>query len=97
MVNSIEQFKKHVRAAEGIYRRLDSGRLTGRNSVATKGTLSKHVRAAEATLTWACKQEGDPLPEFLDNNKLWAEKWNRLERRWHGLPVGMPSWHGEAA
>lgn len=82
-----DRFREHVRAAAGIYRRMDAGTLTGRNADSTAGSLRYHIREAAFVLGAACGDDADPLPEYLDSprGKRLAETWSRVERRyWTG-------------
>ena len=84
MTNSIDNFRRHVRAATGIYSRIDKGQLTGRNAKSTDDNLRWHIEEAQLILSAACISDDDPLPEYLDRNTRLAESWRRVERRWVG-------------
>ena len=86
-MNSIEQFRRHVSAAAGVYSRLDGGKLTGRNSTSTDDTLDWHVKRAKEILAAAAESDTDTLPEYLDSARgaRLAARWNRIERRHAGL------------
>jgi hypothetical protein len=87
MTSRLDTFRRHVRAAAGIYARTDRGELTGRNSDATADTLAWHVSAAAELLAAACLDDADPLPEYLDapRGARLAAAWARVERRHAGL------------
>lgn len=89
MSDSTERFRKHVRAAAGIYGRIDSGQLTGRNSDATDESLEYHVTRAAQILRDACEDDTDAIWDYLDSKRgaRLAAAWSRVERRHAGLPV----------
>jgi len=79
-------FKRHVDGAAGIYYRLDKGQAGGRNSASTDETLRMHVEAARAIQAALLDDEhaDDMLWTYLDSHPRYAEKWNRVERRFYG-------------
>ena len=83
-----EQFRSHVTKAAKAYAGLDKN-PHGRNRSASHSNARYHVAAAQAVLSAACKDETDPLPEYLDSPKgaRLAEKFQYVERRLYGLPV----------
>jgi hypothetical protein len=89
MTDSTEQFRQHVRAAAGIYGRMDAGQLTGRNSDATADSLDYHVGRAAQILRDACDDDSDAIWEYLDSRRgaRLAAAWSRVERRYYGLPA----------
>jgi hypothetical protein len=89
MTDSTERFRQHVRAAAGIYGRIDSGQLTGRNADATDDTLDYHVGRAAQILRDACDDDTDAIWTYLDSKRgaRLAATWSRIERRHAGLSV----------
>ena len=87
MTSSIDIFRRHVTALGGIYYRIDSGYMNGRNSNATDDAMAYHFRKARETLSAACKDDSDPLPEYLDTPRgaRLAAKWAALEYRYLGV------------
>jgi hypothetical protein len=65
---------RHLQALAGVYRRMDSGELTGRNAELTSSTLEHHWRELRAAL------EAGGF-EYLDSHPRLAATWARVERR----------------
>lgn len=76
-----EQFKREVRNLEAMYRRLDSGALTGRNSTSSDASREAKYRRLRDALLAELWDEASPLFAMLDADEKLAERWNRLERR----------------
>lgn len=85
--HEVDSFLRKLRNLESMYRRLDSGELTGRNSDASDAGR-EHAYCDLANLyDEACADDDNPLPEYLDDNPSVAARWHRMERRCVGLPV----------
>src|SRR5215471_14110021 len=85
---TLEQFRRHVTALRGIYYRMDTGTLTGRNSDATAEALDMHYDAARALLRADAATDANPICDYLDTHERFAASWNALERRYVGLYGG---------
>ena len=72
-------FARKLRNLEGMYRRLDSGELTGRNSSSSDGTRDMRYAELETLAGLAV------VAAMLDADDRLAARWNRLERRHAGL------------
>lgn len=70
----LERTREHLRALDGIYRRIDRGENTGRNSDATARAIDYHWNALAAALD-------DGGFEELDVRAGLAAKYARIERR----------------
>lgn len=88
-LSTVEQFRRHVRGAAGIYGRIDREQLTGRNGDATAAGLDYHVAEAKRLLAADVADPKGPICDYLDTprGRRLAEAWNRVERRHVGLPV----------
>lgn len=85
--DTLATFRRHVRAAAGVYARQDSGQLTGRNGNLTADSLDYHVRKATELLTADAHTDDAPLCAYLDTPRgaKLAAAWSRVERRHVGL------------
>ena len=83
---SVVQFERHVTALAGIYYRRDKGLLTGRNAASTDAGIDAHFNAARALLRAELNDDDSPLYAELERRPRLAAKWDRLERRYYGLP-----------
>lgn len=83
---SVVKFERHVSLLAGIYYRLDSGGLTGRNATSTDRGIDAHFDAARALLAAELADDDSPLYAELERRPKLAAKWDRLERRYFGLP-----------
>jgi hypothetical protein len=83
---SVVQFERNVNALAGIYYRRDKGLLTGRNSSSTDDYVDALVRDIRALLRAELDDDDSPLYAELDRRPKLAAKWDRLERRYYGLP-----------
>lgn len=83
--SSVAKFERHVTALAGVYRRMDRGELTGRNSDATERTIDGHYRDAAALLKAELDDEASPIYAELERRPRLAAKWYALERRYFGL------------
>lgn len=86
MTTSADKFRKTLRNIEAIYRRLDSNVLTGRNSVSTEASLAKHVKTLRSLISEDAHSDTSPLCDLLDSDAKLAARWDRVERRYYGLP-----------
>jgi hypothetical protein len=84
---SVVEFERTVTALAGIYYRRDRGILTGRNSSSTDDYVDALVKRARALLRAELDDENSPLYAELDRRPKLAAKWDRLERRYYGLPA----------
>ena len=82
---TVARFERSVRNAESVYRRLDRGELTGRNSDATDATIRGHVETCRALMKAELHDDDSPLFAWLDAHPKLAERWDRIERRYYGL------------
>jgi hypothetical protein len=80
-----EQFVRQLNNLEGMFRRLDSGELTGRNSQSSDdGRRRSYERLRDAVRADA-QTDDAPICTMLDARPKLAAKWTRLERRSVGL------------
>jgi hypothetical protein len=86
MTTSITKFERHITAIAGMYYRRDKGLGTGRNASSTDGTIDMHFNAARALLKAELHDEDSPLYAELERRPKLADKWDRIERRYFGLP-----------
>lgn len=81
------KFLAAVKSLDGMFYRLDSGRLTGRNGDSFERTLAWRFEQANECMRAALASDAEGLCEYLDTHPAAAAKWNRLERRMVGLAV----------
>jgi hypothetical protein len=80
-----EAFARELRNLESMYRRLDRGELTGRNSTSSDDTRrAKYERLRDAVAADALTEDA-PLCAYLDGNEKLATRWSLMERRSVGL------------
>lgn len=86
-MSSVADFERTVSSLAGIYYRRDKGLLTGRNSSSTDRTIDALVKHARELLRAELDDDQSPLFAELDRRPKLAAKWDRLERRYYGLPA----------
>lgn len=82
-----EQFNRRLRNLEAMWRRLDSGQLTGRNSTSSDLTREMVYRELRDAVAADARTDDAPLCSYLDANPRVADRFARVERRTVGLPA----------
>jgi hypothetical protein len=84
---TVKRFKRELRNLEGMFSRLDSGVLTGRNATSSDDTRRYKYELLRDLVAADAKTDDAPLCTYLDEHPGLAARWDRVERRSVGLPV----------